>query len=89
MAVIEQSSELHPSLMHHGQGSLDETVAFKRLHGANLIARLRERRRAKAPVKFVGFSMQNRVPPHPFKIGCNSCPNYAISIVGSCFTADQ
>lgn len=49
-----------PSLTHAGQSVFDETIAFNALHKANAMARLVDRRRAKVPVKSMGFSMQDR-----------------------------
>ena len=50
-----------PSLDHPGLSVFDETLAFNELHKSNSLARLVDRRRAKVPVKSMGFSMQDRM----------------------------
>ncbi len=50
-----------PSLQHAGQSVFDETVAFNREHTSHSMARLVDRRRARVPVKSMGFSMQDRL----------------------------
>ena len=50
-----------PSLRDKSQSVFDETLAFNELHKAHSMARLVDRRRAKAPVSSMGFSMQDRV----------------------------
>jgi len=50
-----------PSLDHPGLSVYDETIAFNELHKSNSMARLVDRRRAKVPVKSMGFSMQDRM----------------------------
>ncbi|WP_295446801.1 oleate hydratase [uncultured Thiodictyon sp.] len=50
-----------PSLQEDGQSVFDETMAFNEKHRSNALARLIDRRRAKVPVKSMGFSMQDRL----------------------------
>ncbi|MDP3295904.1 MAG: oleate hydratase [Nevskia sp.] len=50
-----------PSLEHKGMSVFDETVAFNEKLVSNSMARLVDRRRAKVPVKSMGFSMHDRV----------------------------
>jgi oleate hydratase len=50
-----------PSLQHAGQSVFDETVAFNRKYKSHSMARLVDRRRARVPVKSMGFSMQDRL----------------------------
>jgi oleate hydratase len=50
-----------PSLEHEGKSVFDETIEFNEAHRAYSKARLVDRRRAKVPVKSMGFSMQDRI----------------------------
>ena len=50
-----------PSLTEPSQSVFDETVAFNEKHVSNDMARLVDKRRAKVPVKSMGFSMQDRL----------------------------
>ncbi|MGO8858170.1 MAG: oleate hydratase [Steroidobacteraceae bacterium] len=50
-----------PSLQHAGQTVFDETVDFNRKYKSHSMARLVDRRRARLPVKSMGFSMQDRL----------------------------
>ncbi|MGO9994938.1 MAG: oleate hydratase [Steroidobacteraceae bacterium] len=50
-----------PSLQHAGQTVFDETVDFNRKYKSHSMARLVDRRRARVPVKSMGFSMQDRL----------------------------
>jgi len=50
-----------PSLDHQGQTVYEETVEFNRQHPSHSMARLVDKRRAKVPVKSMGFSMEDRV----------------------------
>jgi oleate hydratase len=50
-----------PSLIHEGQSVFDEMIDFNEAHRADSKARLVDRRRAKVPVKSMGFSMQDRI----------------------------
>jgi oleate hydratase len=50
-----------PSLTDHGKSVFDETVAFNEKYRAHSMARLVDRRRAKVPVKSMGFSMRDRI----------------------------
>lgn len=50
-----------PSLASAGKTVFDETVEFNEAHLAHSMARLVDCRRAKIPVKSMGFSMQDRV----------------------------
>jgi oleate hydratase len=50
-----------PSLKNRGKTVFVETVEFNEKHKANSMARLVDRRRAKVPVKSMGFSMQDRI----------------------------
>ena len=50
-----------PSLTEHGKSVFDETVAFNEKYRAHSMARLVDRRRAKVPVKSMGFSMRDRI----------------------------
>ena len=50
-----------PSLHNEGQSVFQETEEFNAKHKTDSMARLVDRRRAKVPVKSMGFSMQNRV----------------------------
>jgi oleate hydratase len=49
-----------PSLANPGKTVFDETVEFNERHKSHSMARLVDRRRAKAPVNSMGFSMQDR-----------------------------
>jgi oleate hydratase len=50
-----------PSLASPGKSVFEETVAFNELHRSNAMARLVDRRRAKVPVRSMGFSMRDRM----------------------------
>lgn len=50
-----------PSLTDPGKSVFEETVEFNEKYKAHSLARLVDRRRAKVPVKSMGFSMQNRM----------------------------
>ncbi len=50
-----------PSLDHAGKTVFAETVEFNEKHKSHSMARLVDRRRAKVPVKSMGFSMKDRV----------------------------
>src|ERR1700730_3533433 len=50
-----------PSLTGSGKSVVDENVAFNEKYQAHSRARLVDRRRAKVPVKSMGFSMQDRI----------------------------
>jgi len=49
-----------PSLDQPGRSVFEETVEFNEKHKSHSMARLVDRRRAKVPVKSMGFSMQDR-----------------------------
>ena len=50
-----------PSLHHEGKSVFDETLEFNEKHKAHSMARLVDRRRAKVPVRSMGFSLQDRI----------------------------
>jgi len=50
-----------PSLAQPGQSVFDETVAFNQQHASHALARLVDSRRAKVPVRSMGFSLHDRV----------------------------
>ena len=50
-----------PSLVTPGRSVFEETLAFNEKHRSHAMARLVDRRRAKVPVKSMGFSMQDRM----------------------------
>jgi oleate hydratase len=50
-----------PSLTDPSSSVFDETLAFNERHKSNAMARLVDRRRAKVPVKSMGFSMRDRL----------------------------
>jgi oleate hydratase len=50
-----------PSLTEQGKSVFDETVEFNEKYQAHSLARLVDRRRAKVPVRSMGFSMRDRI----------------------------
>lgn len=50
-----------PSVLNEGKTVFQETVEFNERHQAHSLARLVDSRRAKVPVKSMGFSMQDRL----------------------------